>query len=299
MVLVAGATGLLGGEVARQLRARGVEVRGLVRASSDAAKVAGLEKAGVSLCRGDLRQPESLAAACRGAEAVVTTVSAMPFSWQPGNTIQEVDRAGQMALIDAARKAGVHRLIYISFPHDPAISFPLGDAKIAVEKHLASSGLDYTVLQANYFMEVWLSPALGFDYGTHKATVFGDGTNRLSWVSFRDVARTAVAAVSSDKARKAVLPVGGPQALSPQEVIAIFEKQGGNAWQVSRVPVEALRKQKTDAADQLQESIAGLQIEYAASPVAAMRAGDYLVSEQLVSVADYAASVLKKQPAAV
>jgi NADH dehydrogenase len=299
MVLVVGSTGLLGGEVARQLSAKGVGVRGLARASADATKVAGLEKAGVSVCRGDLRQPETLAAACRGVESVVTTVSAMPFSWKPGNTIHEVDRKGQMALIDAAQRAGVRRLVYISFPHDAAVSFPLGDAKIATEKHLKGSGLEYTVLQANYFMEVWLSPALGFDYGSCKATVFGEGANKLSWVSFRDVARTAVEAVSSPKARNAVLPVGGPRALSPQEVIAVFEKQGGSSWQVSHVPVDALRKQKADAADEVQESIAGLQIMYATSAAVAMDARDFLVGDNLVSVADYAASVVKKGAAVV
>ena len=296
MILVAGATGLVGGEAARQLRAKGLEVRGMVRSTSDAGKVAGLEKAGVSIVRGDLRKPESLAAACRGVEAVVTTVSAMPFSWQPGNTIQEVDRKGQMALIDAARNEGVRRVVYVAFPHDTAVSFPLGDAKIAVEKHLKSSGLEYTVLQANWFMEIWLSSAFGFDYGSCKATIFGDGSNKLSWVSYRDVARTAVEAVSNGKAKNAVLPVGGPQALSPLEVVAIFEEVGGTTWQVSHVTVDALRSQKAGATDEVQESVAGLQIMYATSQVG-MAVRDYLVSDHLASVRDYAGSVVKKAAA--
>ncbi len=296
MILVAGATGLVGGEAARQLRAKGLEVRGMVRAASDAGKVAGLEKAGVSIVRGDLRQPESLAAACRGVEAVITTVSAMPFSWQPGNTVQEVDRKGQKALIDAARNAGVRRVVYVAFPHDTAVPFPLGDAKIATETHLESSGLEYAVLQANWFMEIWLSPAFGFDHGSCKAAIFGDGSNKLSWVSYRDVARAAVEAVSSAKAKNSVIPVGGPQALSPLEVIAVFEKVGGSTWQVSYVPVDALRKQKAGATDEVQESVAGLQIMYATSRLA-MNVRDYLVSDQLASVRDYAGSVVKKAAA--
>ena len=296
MILVAGATGLVGGEAARRLRARGEEVRGLVRQASDAAKVSALEKAGVSVVQGDLRKPDSLSAACRGVDAVITTVSAMPFSWQPGNTIQDVDLKGQVALIDAARNAGVRRVIYVTFPHDPAVSFPLGDAKIAVERHLASSGLEYAVLQANWFMEIWLSPAFGFDHGNHKATVFGDGRNKLSWVSYRDVARAAAEAVSSRKARNAVLPVGGPQALSPLEVIAVFEKLGGNTWEVNHVPVDALRRQKEGAADEVQESVAGLQLMYATSRVA-METRDYFVAGQLASVRDYAESVVKNAAA--
>ncbi|MGA2974282.1 MAG: SDR family oxidoreductase [Spirochaetia bacterium] len=293
MVLVVGATGLVGGEAARLLSAKGVEVRGLVRSSSDPTKVAGLEKAGVSIVRSDLREPESLAAACRGVDAVITTVSAMPFSWQQGNTIQDVDRRGQTALIDAARKAGVRRLIYVSFQHDAAVTFPLGDAKIAVEKHLKASGLEYAVVQANFFMEAWLSPAFGFDYGSGKAAVFGEGKNKLSWVSYRDVARTAVEAVSSDRAKNTVLPVGGPEALSPLQVIDIFQKKSGSSWQVNHVPVEALHQQKAAATDEVQETIAGLQIMYATSRLA-MNVHDYLVSDRLASVSDYAESVLKK-----
>jgi len=297
MVLIVGTTGLVGGETARQLSAKGVEVRGLVRASSDQAKVAALKKAGISIVQGDLRQPDSLEAACRGADAVITTVSALPFSWQPGNTLQDVDRKGQMSLIDAAKMAGVRRLVYVSFPHDPGVSFPLGDAKIATEGHLKSSGLEYAVLQASWFMEVWLSPALGFDFANGKAAVFGDGKNKLSWVSYRDVARTAVEAVASPRAKNAILPVGGPEALSPLEVIAIFEQKGGSSWQVSHVPVEALRQQKDAAKDEVQESIAALQLMYATAKLA-FDPRDYLVREGLGTVNAYAESVMKQTVAA-
>ena len=296
MILVVGATGILGGETARQLAARGVGVRGLVRAGADPGKVSGLEKAGVAIVRGDLREPQTLASACAGVDAVVSTVSAMPFSWQPGNTLQDVDRRGQMSLIDAARKAGVRRLIYVSFPHDGSVSFLLGDAKLAAENHLRSSGMEFTILYANYFMEVWPNLAFGFDYGSCKATVFGEGHNRLSWVSFRDVARNAVEAISSACARNQALPAGGPQAVSPLEAIAIFEKRSGTSWQVTHVPVDALRKQKATAADEVQESVAALQIMYATSMIT-MDPKDYLVSDHLVRVEDYAESVVKKAAA--
>jgi uncharacterized protein YbjT (DUF2867 family) len=292
MVLIVGATGSVGGEADRLLAAKGIEVQGLCRATSDPAKVAGLEKVGVKIVKGDLRDPASLAAACRGADAVITTVSSMPVSWQKDNTIQDVDRKGQIALIDAARKAGVRRLVYVSFPHDSANTFPLGEAKIAVESHLKSGGLEYAVLQASYFMEKWLSPMIGFDYGSGKATVFGEGKNKISYVSERDVARTAVEAVSSPKAKNAVLPVGGPEQLTLLQVIAIFEKRSGSSWHVDHVPVEALRKQKAAATDEVQDTFAGLQIEYAVGSWA-MNPRDYLVREGLASVADYAASVLK------
>jgi len=111
------------------------------------------------------------------------------------------------------------------------------------------------------------------------------------------VARTAVEALSGAKARNAVLPVGGPEALSLLQVIALFEKRSGSSWQVEHVPVEALRKQKAAATDEVQQTFAGLQIMYATSSWA-MNPRDYLVADGLTTVSDYAASVVKQAAAA-
>ena len=62
------------------------------------------------------------------------------------------------------------RFLFVSFRRTPGISFPLGEAKAQVER--AISGLDFTIIQASWFMEVWLSPALGFDYANAAARIF-------------------------------------------------------------------------------------------------------------------------------
>ena len=103
-VLVAGSTGMVGGEAACLLAARGDEVRGLVRRTSDESNVAALRASGVTVVEGDLRDGQSLTAVCRGVDAVVKTVSAMPFSRKEGNTIGDVDRDGTIRLIDAANR---------------------------------------------------------------------------------------------------------------------------------------------------------------------------------------------------
>ena len=73
MILVVGATGVVGRAIATRLLARGEAVRALVRPGSLAAD---LEAAGADLVGGDLRDPGSLGRACRGAEVVVTTANA-------------------------------------------------------------------------------------------------------------------------------------------------------------------------------------------------------------------------------
>jgi uncharacterized protein YbjT (DUF2867 family) len=79
MNLVVGATGMLGSEVCRRLTAAGRPVRALVRVTSDQAKVDMLKGYGAEIVQGDLRDPASLAAACRGIDAVICTASSMPF----------------------------------------------------------------------------------------------------------------------------------------------------------------------------------------------------------------------------
>ena len=122
----------------------------------------------------------------RGVSAVISTVSST-LSRQEGDSIQTVDDEGQINLIDAAVSAGVSQFVYISFCDMPG-ECPLQTAKRKVEKHLAESGLNYTILQPTYFMEVWLSPALGFDYPNAKATIYGEGKNKVSWIAIKDVA---------------------------------------------------------------------------------------------------------------
>ena len=293
-VLVAGSTGMVGGEIARLLAARGDDVSGLVRPTSDQSKVDALKAAGVKVVEGDLRDSESLMAACEGADAVITTVSAMPFSWQEGNTIGDVDRDGTVRLIDAAKQAGVRRFIHTSFPHEPEPQYRLGEAKAAAERHLAKSGMEYTILSANFFLEVWLSPALGFDYNSGTVTIYGDGQNPISWVSYVDVARTACEATSRPEAMNATVPVGGPQQLAPLEVVKIFEERSGRKWDVQLVPVESLQNQLSAAENEMQETVTMLQIGYATSRLFAMNPDDYLVKTGLKSVAQYAAEVVKQ-----
>ena len=86
MILVAGATGLVGSAVCQELPRRGEEVRALVRATSAKEKLEALRSGGAELCVGDLKDPVSLGSACRGADAVISTAS-FTFSRQAGDRL--------------------------------------------------------------------------------------------------------------------------------------------------------------------------------------------------------------------
>jgi uncharacterized protein YbjT (DUF2867 family) len=284
--LVVGATGLVGFDVCEQLTKSGQSVRAVVRPTSDQNKRAALERMGVELVEGDLKDAASLTRACAGIRSVISTASST-LSRQSGDSIESVDERGQLALVDAARRAGVEHFVFVSFRDHPQIQFPLSAAKRAVERALKSSGMAYTILQASYFMEVWLTPALGFDAASGNVRWYGDGTQPISWISYRDVARAAAAAVSEPAARDQVIEIGGPQALSPREVVRMFEAAGTAEIATQGVPESALEAQLNSSTDTLQQSFAGLMLMYARGDAIDNTVSSRLFPFQMTAVRDY------------
>jgi uncharacterized protein YbjT (DUF2867 family) len=195
MILVAGATGFLGREICRRLGEQGQPVRGLARASSDASIVAELEAMGMDIVRGDLRDRSSLDAACRGVTTLISTVTTTR-SRQPGDSIEATDQQGQLDLVDAARRAGVRRLIFVSFSDQIGGNDALTATKRSVERRISETGITSTIVRPSFFMEMWLSPALGFDHpngSLEVVRIFEDAAGRPFTVHHvrRGVARTA------------------------------------------------------------------------------------------------------------
>jgi NADH dehydrogenase len=292
MNLVIGATGMVGGEICRLLTSEGKSVRGLARTTSDQYKVDNLKELGVEVVEGDLRDRTSLDKACQDIKAVISTASSMPFSYQPGeNDIRTVDTEGQVNLINAAKAAGVKQFVYISFTMDN--DFPLRNAKRTVEKHLEESGLTYTILRPGYFMEVWLSLAVGFDAANAKAQIYGSGEEPISWISFLDVARFAAACLDNEAAFNAILALGGPEAISQLEMVKIFEGISDQEFDLQYVREDALAEQQKTATDPMQQSFTGLMRWYARGDPIDMQETLKTFPFVLTTVQDYARSVLE------
>jgi uncharacterized protein YbjT (DUF2867 family) len=289
MVLVVGATGLVGSAICQKLAERGEKVRALVRATSSKETVEVLRSSGVELCIGDLKDPQSLAAACCGVDAVISTASST-LSRQPGDSIESVDAAGQLNLVDAAKTANVGRFLFVSFRRPTGLPFPLGDAKQRIEQAIKS--LNFTIIQASFFMEVWLSPALGFDCANATARIYGPGTTPISWVSFRDVAEMCALGLRQRAAERRVIEFGGPEALSPLEVVVRFERISGRSFQLEHVSEAALLSQFQGATDSLQKSFAALMLGYSRGDAMDMASVVETFGIKLASVNDYARSVL-------
>jgi len=221
---------------------------------------------------------------------LISTASST-LSRQPGDSIESVDLQGQLALANAARSAGVRRFIYLSFRDDRTVQYPLTQAKRSVERAIAD--LDFTSIQASYFMEVWLSPALGFDYVHGRARIYGSGSKPISWVSHRDVAEFCIAPILRSVASRSVLEVGGPEALSPLEVVRIFEEESGRRFEVETIPEAKLREQFNSANDSLEKSFAGIMLQYAHGDAIDMRGLLESIPVRLTSVREYARTALE------
>lgn len=291
MVLVVGATGLVGSAVCEKLARRGEKVRAFVRRTSSEERIAALKTCGVELHVGDLKDPDSIAAACRGVNAVISTASST-LSPQAGDSIESVDADGQLSLVNTAKNCNIERFLFVSFRRSPALSFPLSEAKEAVEKAITT--LNFTTIQASWFMEVWLSPALGFDYANATARIYGPGTAPVSWVSFRDVAEMCAVALRHPAAERTTIEFGGPEAISPLEVVARFEQIGGRPFKLEHVPEPALLSQFQEATDSMQKSFAALMLGYVHGDAINMTSVVDTFALKLSNVDDYARSVLAR-----
>jgi uncharacterized protein YbjT (DUF2867 family) len=294
MILVVGATGLLGARICERLSAEGQPVRALIRRTSNLDKVNALRSLGCELATGDLKDPPQIQAACEGISAVISTASST-LSRQPGDSIESVDLQGQLTLVNAAKSAGVRRFVFVSFRDDPTVQYPLTQAKRTVEHAIAD--FDFTSIQASYFMEVWLSPAVGFDYMNARVRVYGGGLRPISWVSYRDVAEFCIAPVLRSFGACGVLRVGGPKALTPLEVVKIFEEESGRRFEVEMIPEARLREQFDSTNDSLEKSFAGLMLQYAHGDTVEMRELLESLPLRLTSVREHARAALQKTTA--
>jgi uncharacterized protein YbjT (DUF2867 family) len=232
--LVVGATGLLGRAVCRRLREAGHPVRALARRTS--AGTDALAQAGVEVAWGDLRDTASLGAACQGVQTLVSTATATSRK----ESMKTVDRDGQLALVAAARAAGVRRIVYVSLSPNLPENTPLVRYKHEVERAVRASGMTWTVLQPSCFMEVWFSPVVGWDIAAGKVRITGSGERPVSFISLEDVAHMAALAIDRPETQGRDIPLGGPKPVSLLAAAKTFEDALGRKLKRQHVPPAVL-----------------------------------------------------------
>ena len=229
---------MLGGRVTRQLLADGHRVAAITRDRDRAAEVAAL---GAEVRVADLTEPASLAPACRGAGVVVSATHAMLGRGRYRSEL--VDDAGQRALIDAAKAAGVRHFVYISvLGASPDHPVDFWRTKFRIEQYLKASGLSWTILRPAAFMELHAHELIGKSIiagGT--ATILGRGDRPMNFVAVGDVAWLAARAVTDPALGGRSLEIGGPENLTKNQVAALYGRLCGCRPKVRHVPLGLVR----------------------------------------------------------
>ena len=234
-LLIVGATGTLGRQVARRAIDEGYKVRCLVRSVK---KAAFLKEWGAELVQGNLCYPHTLVAALEGVTAVIDASTSRPTD---SLSIKQVDWLGKVSLIQQAKAVGVERFIFFSLldaEKYPAV--PLMEIKRCTELFLIESGLNYTILRLSGFMQGLIG-----QYGIpilegQPVWVTGE-SSPIAYMDTQDVAKFAVRALAVKETQKQVFPVVGTRAWSAEEIISLCVSMSGKEARVTRMPINLLR----------------------------------------------------------
>jgi uncharacterized protein YbjT (DUF2867 family) len=228
MILVTGATGLNGKELVRQLSAKGVTVRALVRDPAKAADLAALPH--VEIAVGDMAVPETLAGPLRGVDRAMLISSSVP-------TMLEV----QSSFIAAAAKAGVRHVVKLSgiMPEiDSAFRFARMHGEI--EKRLEASGMAFTHLRAGEFMPSYFRQVPSI---LAKGAIFLPMENAtIASIDVGDLAEIAALVLTGDGHEGKIYPLTGSEALTMTEIAAKLSAVTGKTIRYVNVPPEEAKK---------------------------------------------------------
>lgn len=228
MILVTGATGLVGGAALRLLVEQGVPVRALVRSAD---KAAALRGNAVEAVVADFAEPETLAAALRD------VTDALLISH---HDVRQVALQGNF--VEAARRAGAVHVVKLSglgtAPDSPLQS---GRWHAETEAQIRAVGLPWTFLHPPYFMQNVLRAAPAIAATGILTAAMRDG--RVAMVDARDVAAVAVAALTRPGHAGQTHVITGPEALTHEEVAAALAKASGRPVTYRDVPPAVLRSQ--------------------------------------------------------
>jgi len=210
-VLVVGGTGTVGSLVVQELLGRRERPRVLTRAPE---KVAGLPTNVLGVV-GDSAKPETLPPALQGVESVVLITAVSPHEAAEG-----------LAVVEAAKKAGVRRLVFLSV-HDveKCPEAPHFRSKVEIQKAIDGSGLRSTTVMPNNFFQndLWYRQAV-MEYGVYPQP-FGDVG--LSRVDVRDIAEAIATAATEFGHEGQRYPLVGPDALTATATAATWSRHLG------------------------------------------------------------------------
>ncbi len=232
MILLTGVTGKTGGETAKQLLQKGAKLRALVR---DEAKAAELKAAGVELVVGDVSNADTVTRALEGVEKAFLTLP---------NGQRQLEQEKQFT--DLAVAAGVKHLVKMSSMEAVAhAETPIPRAHWAVEEYIRASGLDWTMVKPNFFMQNLLSSAGSIKAQRKFSLPMGNGTTGMA--DIRDIGAVCAEVLTGQgPAGKGhagqSYEITGPEVLTFHDVADRFSAVLGEKVEYVPMPMEQFRE---------------------------------------------------------
>ena len=235
-VLVAGATGVVGGLVARQLLAHGVPVRALGR---NPERLAALASAGAEIVSVDMMDQAAVARACDGVGQIYTSVNNV--LGHGATSPNRIDVRAHQSLCEAAHAAAVRRIVYLSargMTADAPVDF--FRTKHAIETVIRESGVPFVLIRPGAFMETWVGMLADGLRKNGTAVLFGDGRMVGNFIAIEDVASISLRVLLQDDVVNEAIEIGGPSNVSHDDLVTLLERHMGLIARRRRVPTALL-----------------------------------------------------------
>lgn len=227
MILITGATGKAGGELARQLTDADVPFSAIVRNPEKAAELQDME---ADVVFGDLEDREFLSRAMAGIE---TAVLVMP------NVENQLEVEKQF--IDVAAEAGVQHILYFSSLESvPGATNPITSIHVATEEHLRASGVAWTMIRPAFFMQTFVASAPRIKASGN--IVLPLGSADICATDLRDVAAVMVKVLTEPGHEGKSYDLTGPELLTMEEIAARFTKVLGKEFKYIDLPLPAFKE---------------------------------------------------------
>ena len=226
-VLIAGATGYLGGFVARELSGRGHFVRALARSTEKLERIRGCLD---EIVEAEVTQPETLEQVCDGIDVVFSSVGITKR--RDGMTFRDVDYQGNKNLLEAACRAGVKIFVYVSVFNGRSLRhLDIVQAHEDFVDELRVSGIEYAVLRpTGYFSDMGEVLEMA---RRGRVWLIGSGERRVNPIHGADLAVRCVDAIEGEKGD---IDVGGPEAMTWSQVAALAFEVLGRPARITRIP---------------------------------------------------------------
>nr|YP_009398439.1 hypothetical protein [Lophocladia kuetzingii]ARW67625.1 hypothetical protein [Lophocladia kuetzingii] len=234
-ILIIGATGTLGRQIAKKALNEGFQVKCLVR---NFRKAAFLKEWGADLVYGDLTLPETIPLALIGATAIIDCSTTRPTDLYNLNLI---DLKSKYILIESAIKANIKRYIFFSLLNSMNHKkIPLINLKLLIEQRLKQSNINYTIFNVPGFFQGLISQYALPILDKNSIWVTKE-SSAISYVNTQDIAKITIKSLAVYQFNNNILPLIGHKSWTSAQIIELCEKISGRRAKITKIPITLLR----------------------------------------------------------